>query len=181
MPGPPPTPVELSARQQEVLEQIVRRQRAPQRLVRRASILLHAVQGASNQHIADHLHITLYTVRTWRRRWQEARPRLLPLEAEEEEGRLLATQIETVLSDAPRPGGPTQFTPEQLIDLIAVACEDPQDSGRPISHWTPRELADEVIQRGLVASISPRQVGRFLKGSGFEAAPESLLAPSPIR
>jgi putative transposase len=173
--------VELSARQQEVLEQIVRRQRSPQRLVRRASILLHAAQGASNQQIADHLHITLYTVRTWRRRWQEARPRLLPLESDTEDDRLLSTQIEAVLSDVPRPGGPTQFTPEQLIDLIAVACEDPQDSGRPISHWTPRELAEEVIQRGIVASISRRQVGRFLKGSGFEAAPESLLAASPLR
>jgi hypothetical protein len=35
-------------------------------------------------------------------------------------------------------------------------------SARPISHWTPRELADEAIQRQILTRISPRHVGRFL-------------------
>ena len=73
---------------------------------------------------------------------------------------------------------PGTFEPEQIAQIIAVACEDPQDCGRPVSHWTPRELTDEVIKRGIVVSISPRSVGRFLKRSGFEAPPESLLAES---
>jgi hypothetical protein len=57
-----------------------------------------------------------------------------------------------------------------------VACEDPQESGRPVTHWTPQELADEAIKRGIVTSISPRSVGRFLKGGGLEAPSEPLLA-----
>jgi transposase len=44
-----------------------------------------------------------------------------------------------------------------------VACEPPEKSGRPITHWTAAELADEVSQRGIVESISPSQVGRYLR------------------
>jgi putative transposase len=57
-----------------------------------------------------------------------------------------------------------------------VACEDPQESGRPVTHWTPRELAEEVIKRGIVTSISPRSVGRFLGRRRLEAPSEPLLA-----
>jgi len=60
--------------------------------------------------------------------------------------------------------------------IITVACEPPEKSGRPVTHWTPRELTDEVIKRGIVASISVRQVGRFLKDSGTPTAQKSLLA-----
>jgi hypothetical protein len=59
---------------------------------------------------------------------------------------------------------------------VALACEDPQATQQPFSHWTPTELAREAIQRGIVESISPRSVGRFLKGGGSEAPSEPLLA-----
>ena len=66
------------------------------------------------------------------------------------------------LQDAPRSGSPPKFTAEQLTHLFAIACEDPRESGRPISHWTNRELADELVKRNIVESISPRHVGRLL-------------------
>jgi putative transposase len=44
-----------------------------------------------------------------------------------------------------------------------MACEDPEDSSRPISQWTSREIADEVMKRGIVDSISPRHAARLLK------------------
>jgi putative transposase len=71
--------------------------------------------------------------------------------------------IVEALSDEVRKGRPAIFTPEQICQIIAMACEQPEDSQRPISHWTPREVADEVIKRGIVTSISPRTVGRFFK------------------
>ena len=71
-------------------------------------------------------------------------------------------RITNVLSDAPRPGAPASFTPEEIVKIVAVACEVPEESDRPITHWTARELADEVIKREIVASISARTVGRFL-------------------
>ena len=53
---------------------------------------------------------------------------------------------------------------EPLAMIIAVACELPEDCGRPVTHWTPREWVDEVVKRGIVDSISPRHVDRLLKG-----------------
>jgi hypothetical protein len=74
----------------------------------------------------------------------------------------LTTLVREVLADAPRPGTPDTFTPEQLAGVVAIACENPRNSGREISHWTRRELADEAIKRQLVDTISPRHVGRLL-------------------
>jgi len=83
--------------------------------------------------------------------------------------------IEGILDDAPRPGGPATFTPEQIVQIVAVACEPPEKSGRPISHWTARELADEVQKRQIVSSISSRTVGRFLKAGRLTTASQPLL------
>ncbi len=47
--------------------------------------------------------------------------------------------------------------------ILALSCEAPEGSGRPISRWTPREVAEEAVKRGMVERISVRQVGRFLK------------------
>src|SRR5262249_57147025 len=72
------------------------------------------------------------------------------------------------LGDAPRSGNPGKFTPEQVTQILALACEPPEKSGRPITHWTNAELAAEAQERGIVASISPSQVGPYLR----EAAPQ---------
>jgi transposase len=93
----------------------------------------------------------------------------------------LPRAIEGLLSDRPRSGSPGKFTAEQVTQLLAIACEDPEESGRPVTHWTPRELADEAAKRGVVESISPRQVGRSLKIRRTPAAPQPLLAQCPAR
>ena len=71
---------------------------------------------------------------------------------------------------------PYIYSPEQIVQIVAVACEPPEKSGRPISHWSARELADEVKKRQIVKDISPRTVGRFLKTGRLTAAPQPLLA-----
>ena len=81
-----------------------------------------------------------------------------------------------MLADEPRPGTPATFTLEQLCQLMALACESPEVSGRPVTRWTPHESADEVGRQGIVDVISPRTVGRFLKRSGLTAASVSVLA-----
>ncbi len=45
--------------------------------------------------------------------------------------------------------------------MIALACEQPKE--RPISHWTGREIAEEVMARGIIEHISPRHAARLLK------------------
>jgi putative transposase len=92
----------------------------------------------------------------------------------------LRRAVAELFSDRPRSGSPGTFTAEQVTQILAVACEPPEDSGRLVTHWTPRELADEVRQRGFVESISPRHVGRFLKHGGPAAASQSLLAQCPV-
>jgi putative transposase len=98
------------------------------------------------------------------------------VEADEGSDKALTTVIVEALTDYPRAGTPATFTAEQIVQMVAIACEDPADSGRPVSHWTPREVADEVRKRGIVETISTRSVGRFLKSGRFTAASGGLLA-----
>jgi len=176
MSGPKPTTIELTVRQRDILGRIARRETGAQRLVRRSKIVLEAADGANNTQVAQRLHIERGTARAWRDRWAVAAPALLLAEEEGIDDKDLTELIEQVLADEPRPGAPGVFEAEQIAQIIAVACEDPKASGRPVTHWTPREIADEAIKRGIVTSISPRSVGRFLKGSGLEAPSEPLLA-----
>lgn len=67
------------------------------------------------------------------------------------------------LSDAPRSGKPVRITAEQVCQIIELACERPERSGRPISQWTGREIADEVKSRGIVEQLSDRHAARLLK------------------
>ena len=120
--------------------------------------------------------LTRKSVRRWRDGWRDAAPALRQAEQDPAGEQLLLRLIEQVLADAPRPGAPPTFRPEQIVQIVAVACEPPEQSGRPISHWTDRELADEVKKRQIVKAISPRSVGRFLKGGRPTAPQEPLLA-----
>ena len=176
MSGPPPATVTLSTRQRSLLEQIRKRQTAPQCLVRRVLILLTLAANPCLQTAATNLGLTRVSVRLWRDRWLAAADSLALAEKDNVPDAQLLSLIEEVLDDAPRPGGPATFSPEQIVQIVAVACEPPDRSGRPISHWTARELADEAKKRQIVKSISPRSVGRFLKAGRLAAAPQPLLA-----
>jgi transposase len=162
----------LTPRQRAVLERLVRRATSSQALARRARIVLRAARGERNRPLAEDLGVDRETVRLWRDRWAAAAGRLARLEAEADDRALLAA-IRAVLADEPRPGGPPRFSAEQVCRVIALACEAPAASGRPVSHWTPQELADEAIKRGIVEQISSRTVGRWLA--------EAELQPHRVR
>jgi hypothetical protein len=67
------------------------------------------------------------------------------------------------LADQPRPGRDPTFTAEQVCRIVALTCEAPEISGRPITQWTGREIADEAVRRGIVERISPRHASRLVK------------------
>jgi hypothetical protein len=146
----------------------------------RARVVLAAAAGQSNRQISAHLGVTRNLVQAWRGRWAAANEALLAAELEGGAGdeRALRAVVQGVLADAPRSGAPPTFTPEQLCRIIALACTPPSEAGRPISHWTPRELAEEAATQGIVPRISARTVGRLLVvGRGRLApAPEPVLA-----
>ena len=144
--------VPLTADERQGLEALVRRHTAAQQVALRARISLAAADGFNNAQIARQLGIEVDTVRLWRQRW-------LGFQAVSLEDLRLADR----LTDVPRPGRPARITAEQVCQVIALACEAPTISGRPISQWTSREIAEEIVTRGIVAHISPRHAARLLK------------------
>ncbi len=152
MRGPKPPMIDLADAERHELERLVRRHSTPQQLAVRAQIVLAAADGANNCQIARQLDVSLDMVRRWRERWLA----LQPASVED-------LPIAERLTDAPRPGKPVRITDEQVCQIMALACEPPTDSRRPISQWTSREIADEIKQRGIVAEISGRHAARLLK------------------
>jgi putative transposase len=176
MGGPPPATIDLSTRQRALLVQLRQRQTAPQRLIRRVLILLALADNPCLKITARDLGLNRISVRLWRDRWLAADVDLTQAEKDNVSDQQYLGLIEEILDDAPRPGGPATFSPEQIVQIVAVACEPPEKSGRPISHWTHRELADEVKRRQIVKDIAPRSVGRFLKSGRLAASSQPLLA-----
>jgi transposase len=154
--------VTITERQQEVLRTIGNAPTASSQLRQRASIILLAFDKHGSPEIAQDVGLSRRQVSLWRRRWADAWHRLISIECLESKA-ALRRAIEQVLSDEPRSGSKGKFTPEQIVQILGIACEPPEKSGRPITHWTAHELADEAVQRGIVESISPAQVGRYLR------------------
>jgi putative transposase len=170
MPGPKPPKIHLTDEERQGLEKLVNRHKAPQQVALRARIVLAADDGKNNAQIARDLEIGVITARTWRNRWLALQP--IPL---------ADLSIEERLEDLPRPGAPARITADQVCRITAMACEAPEGSGRPISHWTSREIADEIVKRGIVDQISPRHAARLLKRWRSQTAPSALLADASPR
>src|SRR6266851_5157223 len=150
MRGPQPAELRLSEAEQKELEALVRRHSTPQQLARRAQMILAANEGKRNGQIAREQGASVDTVRKWRMHW-------IGLQAVSLED----LSVSERLADLPRPGRPSQITAEQTCQMIALACEQPKE--RPISHWTGREIAEEVMLRGIVPKISARHAARVFK------------------
>ena len=152
MPGPKPQIIELSETVRQELEQLATRHKTGQQKAQRARIILKAAEGKNHAEIAHELKISVDMATLWRRRWLE----LEPLTLED-------LSVEERLEDLPRPGAPPRITADQLCQIEQMACAAPEKTGRPISQWTNREIAAEIMARGIVESISPRHAGRLLK------------------
>src|SRR5262245_110063 len=165
MPGPQPPTVPVSEAERQELLTLIRAHKTPQHFSFRAHIILLLADGLNAPTVARRLGTSRRTVRLWRRHWLTRH----------------GWAVHERLQDAPRPGAPATFSAEQWCQIIALACEPPEASGRPSSHWTPRELADEARKRGIVATISERHVGRFLQSGRAQAPQKPLLAECRAR
>jgi transposase len=148
MPGSRPPEITVSETEQAELKQLINKHRTPQQIAKRAKIIVLGGEGLNNRQIMRQLDVSRDMVRLWRQRWLDTADSDL--------------SVWDRLQDLPRLGRPPIFSAEQLCHLYATSCEDPAESGRPINRWTPEELADEMIKREIVESISPRHVGRLL-------------------
>jgi putative transposase len=152
MPGPHPLALDVPAPMRRRLDQLVRRRSTPQQVAQRARVILSAADGSNNSEIARQTGLHPETVRHWRRRWvalQDIPPADL--------------SIEDRLADAPRSGRPARIGAEQVCRIRALACEAPSLSGRPIGQWGEREIAEEIVKRGIVDRISTRHAARLVK------------------
>lgn len=174
MSGPQPKiTVTLSAEQQAVLEALQRQASCPQSLALRVRIVLGIARCQRTGPLATALGCSRPTVRTWRNRWAVAESQLAAVEADPV---ALRQMVARVLADAPRSGTPATFSAEQIVQIINLACTSPRAVGRPVDAWTPRELADHAERQGIVSSISPTTVGRFLGRSRSSTPSQPLLA-----
>ena len=167
--------ITLSRQQERLLRAGVRARKTPQHLAMRMRIILRSARGLENLQIAAELGVDVQRVARWRKRWIRAEDCLRKAGEQDALDKDLSVIIRQILSDAPRPGGPTTFCAEQIAQIIAIACEDPRENGYPVSHWTPKEVAAEAIKRKVVDSISIRHVDRFLRGCRSAASQVPVL------
>lgn len=157
----------VSSEERDELERLIRTHTTPQQLALRARMIVLSADGLMVGQIAKQLGVWRKTVSQWRGRWRSSSHSPAP--------------VCERLSDAPRSGAPARITPEQICAIIALACETPEDSGLPFSHWSEQALADEAMKRGIIDRISQRSVGRILKRSRPQAPPGAVLADAQAR
>ncbi|WP_433271863.1 IS630 family transposase [Actinosynnema sp. CS-041913] len=125
-----------------VLTRRARGRKTPYRDKVRARMVLLAARRWSNAAIAAEVGVTVDTVRTWRGRF--------------------AAQGLAGLADRARSGRPTRFTPVQVAQVKALACQVPARAGAPLSRWSCPELAREAVAQGVAEAMSASTVWRWL-------------------
>lgn len=152
MKGPKPPAVVLSEAERQALEKLVKAHSTSQQIALRARVILTASQGLNNEQVGRALQVGVDMVRQWHQRWLAGQG--IPL---------ADLTVEDRLQDLPRAGKPSAITADQLCQITALACEKPEQSERPISQWSGREIADEIMKRGILPQISSRHAARLLK------------------
>lgn len=143
-----PKSLKLEPEEREQLQQLMNRHHTPQQLALRGRIIVLADEGQNHREIARQLKISRKMARLWRDRWLA--------------GQASEMSVVERLQDEERSGAPATFELEQILHLFKLACDAPAEYKRPISQWTNRELADELVKQEIVETISPRHVGRLL-------------------
>ena len=154
MPRLAPKPLELDNEEKQELEKILARHSTSQQVAKRAKIILLASLGKNHRDIARDLEISRKMARLWRERWLERKQK--------------DVSVKERLSDAERPGAPTKFITEQVLQLFTIACESPEKYGRPISHWTSTELAEEMKKHSYSRNYFPQTRRSIIVRSNIE-------------
>jgi antitoxin component of RelBE/YafQ-DinJ toxin-antitoxin module len=167
------TNIKLSHKVKMILKGIARSQTLPLNQVQRSKIIISASKGRSNQQIAIDLSLSPNAVSKWRMRWAK---NVEFIEAVEQKTfKELEKAVKALLKDSPRSGHPCDFTEVQILKILEIACRNPSEFGYETSHWSLPQLAKVVIKLGIVDSISPASVGRFLKYGKHPPSQDKIL------
>lgn len=74
--------------------------------------------------------------------------------------RFVEEGLDGALNEKPRPGRPPKFTGRDEAMLTAIACSDPPEG---YGRWSVRLLSDNLVELGVVDSISRETVRLMLK------------------
>lgn len=168
--------IQLSEREQNILESLAKGTHTPLHLKQRATIILEAAAGRSNSEIARLMNIRRNTVKKWRIRYGQAAAEIATREADHP--REIREMIESVLQDDYRSGAPATYTNEQIAQILTLSLQSPAEHGMEGSHWTPSELARQAVAQGITPTMSPASVARFLKGGRHQTAPSQGMVVS---
>lgn len=133
--------VDLTAEERATLDRVVKTGKVSARKRTRAQVLLAAADGLPDTQIAAVLHCGVRTVERIRERF-------------------VTEGFERSLTDLPRATVPPKLDGKQEALLVALAWSD-APAGR--TTWTMQLLADKLVERNVVESISDETVRRTLK------------------
>jgi len=112
--------IEVSDEDRETLHKWKKSPRTPQKLVRRADIILAAAEGLNNKAISERGLGSEQTICLWRKRYAER-------------------GIEG-LQDEPKPGRPRRIGQDKTAEIVATTLTPPEG----MTHWSARRLAKQV-------------------------------------
>jgi len=147
--------VDLMEEEKERLRQLIKGGKNSARKIRRAHILLLAEEDRTDESIGEALHVSMPTVQRTRKRFVEG-------------------GLEWALNERPRPGQRPKMNGKQEAFLIALACSAPP-KGR--KRWTMELLADQLVDLGMIDSISDETVRRLLKKRSQTLAEGRVVHP----
>ena len=157
----------MTGRQYHLLRKHWAKHSLSHHLKQRLSILLLAREGMSHGGIKRKLGVDINTIKKWRRRWESAYESVLAYESgpngEGVSDLALLKRLLEVVQDEPRSGAPRRITLAQKKQIIALACEKPEDHGIALTQWNREMLAHVAQAKGIVDTISPRYVSEILK------------------
>ncbi len=133
--------IELTPEERQELRQLTDKGTVKARTMKRAQILLKADEGWKDEAIMAAVDVSRPMVERVRQRFVQ-------------EG------LQRALTDGPRPGAKRKLDGRGEAKFIALACSTPPDAHE---HWALRLLADQLVELGVVTSISHETVRRVLK------------------
>lgn len=163
----PAAAIEISNRQYDILDKVQNSNNCGIRQHQRINIILLASQGIANKEVARLLNINLNTVKKWRNRWEIAHPKLQSFEKGLDnigvKDTVLRKKMLEILKDSPRSGTPARITIAQKEQIVALACEQPEDYGIQKTDWTLKDLQKVVLEKQILPTITSVYIGRLLK------------------
>jgi transposase len=152
--------LKIPAAARKELEAVVRSANAPACLFRRAKIVLLAGAGLSNAEIARRLDCNEATVRMWRLRFRD-RKKL------------------TTLKDKPRPGRPACVPMWVRLELVKIACNQPDKKKVPFrTIWTLKTIG-QALHEATGYRLSDSEVRRILVADGLRPHHVRMWLHSP--